>query len=121
MFVSKALNFVAYVRAENLIPFEWNFMYITFLQAFKRAKEAADAELAQQKTPLKLASEEEVCRVLAAKTDWECLQVWELQQYAVMQYIVHCIFCVDSQPWYYGPPQRSLATLHLLQFNNRSA
>ena len=44
-------------------------------QAFKRAKEVADAELAQRKTPPKQASEEEVHRVLAAKTDYECLQV----------------------------------------------
>ena len=45
------------------------------VQAFKRAKEVADSELAQHKSPPKLASEEEVRRVLAAKTDYDCLQV----------------------------------------------
>lgn len=61
------------------------------LQAFKRAKEAADAELAQGKTPPKQASEEEVHRVLAAKTDYECLQV-------VFQPLLqlYSILCVDS-------------------------
>ena len=44
-------------------------------QAFKHAKQMADAEAAQRKTPLKLASADEIRRVLNAKTDYDCLQV----------------------------------------------
>lgn len=46
-----------------------------FAEAFKRAKEVADAELAQRKGPLKMASSDEIRRVLEAKTDLDCLQV----------------------------------------------
>ena len=35
----------------------------------------ADAELAQRKGPVKLASIDEIRRVLEAKTDHDCLQV----------------------------------------------
>lgn len=35
----------------------------------------ADAEAAQRKTPVKLASADEIRRVLNAKTDYDCLQV----------------------------------------------
>lgn len=45
------------------------------LQAFKHAKHMADAEAAKRKTPLKLASADEIRRVLNAKTDYDCLQV----------------------------------------------
>ena len=47
---------------------------VLFSQAFKRAKEVADAELAQRKGPLKTASSDEIQRVLEAKTDLDCLQ-----------------------------------------------
>lgn len=46
-----------------------------FAEAFKRAKEVADAELAQRKRPLKMASSDEIRRVLEANTDLDCLQV----------------------------------------------
>ncbi|KAA6418355.1 MAG: dnaJ protein subfamily C member 27-like [Trebouxia sp. A1-2] len=45
-----------------------------FAEAFKRAKAVADAELAQRKGPLKMASSDEIRRVLNAKTDLDCLQ-----------------------------------------------
>ena len=45
------------------------------LKAFKHAKQMADAEAAQRKTPVKLASADEIRRVLNAKTDYDCLQV----------------------------------------------
>jgi len=45
------------------------------VQAFKLAKQVADAELAHSKGPVKLASTDEIRRVLEAKTDNECLQV----------------------------------------------
>ena len=49
-----------------------------FSQAFKRAKEVADAELAQRKGPFKMASSDEIRRVLEAKTDLDCLQAsWQ--------------------------------------------
>lgn len=35
----------------------------------------ADAEAAQRNTPVKLASADEIQRVLKAKTDYDCLQV----------------------------------------------
>ena len=35
----------------------------------------ADAEAAQRKAPVKLASADEIRRVLGAKTDYDCLQV----------------------------------------------
>ena len=44
-------------------------------QAFKHAKQMAEAEAAQRKTPVKLASADEIRRVLKAKTDYDCLQV----------------------------------------------
>lgn len=44
------------------------------LQAFKHAKQMADAEAAQRKGPVKLASADEIQRVLNAKTDYDCLQ-----------------------------------------------
>lgn len=46
-----------------------------FAEAFKRAKQAADVALAQRKSPVKLASADEIRRVLDAKTDHDCLQV----------------------------------------------
>ncbi|KAL3130262.1 hypothetical protein ABBQ38_008095 [Trebouxia sp. C0009 RCD-2024] len=46
-----------------------------FAEAFKHAKQMADAEAAQRKTPVKLASADEIRRVLNAKTDYDCLQV----------------------------------------------
>jgi len=55
-------------------------------QAFKRAKEVADAELAQRKGPLKMASSDEIRRVLEAKTDLDCLQA--CQQFCVVM-VVH--------------------------------
>ena len=57
-----------------------------FSQAFKRAKEVADAELAQRKGPLKMASSDEIRRVLEAKTDLDCLQA--CQQFCVVM-VVH--------------------------------
>jgi hypothetical protein len=59
---------------------------MAFFQAFKRAKEVADAELAQRKGPLKMASSDEIRRVLEAKTDLDCLQACQ-QFYFVM--VVH--------------------------------
>jgi hypothetical protein len=51
---------------------------VVVCQAFKRAKEVADAELAQRKGPFKMASSDEIRRVLEAKTDLDCLQAsWQ--------------------------------------------
>lgn len=53
----------------------WIGPVMIFLQAFKHAKQMADAEAARRKTPVKLASADEIRRVLNAMTDYDCLQV----------------------------------------------
>lgn len=72
-----------------------------FSQAFKRAKAVADAELAQRKGPLKMASSDEIRRVLNAKTDLDCLQA--CQQFCFVM-VVHAwmlsICCCLCKHWY---------------------
>lgn len=48
----------------------------------------ADVEAAQRKTPLKLASADEIRRVLNAKTDYDCLQV---SMYSAHEYGQTCM------------------------------
>ena len=62
-------------QPKSLMPVSWESAACLVLQAFKQAKEVADAELAQRKGPVKLASIDEIRRVLEAKTDHDCLQV----------------------------------------------
>lgn len=45
------------------------------MQAFSEAKASADAEIANSKTPIKFADEEEVKRVLSARNDYDVLQL----------------------------------------------
>ena len=69
-----------------------------FFQAFKRAKEVADAELAQRKGPLKMASSDEIRRVLEAKTDLDCLQA--RQQFCFVMDVHACMLSVMTAAAY---------------------